>query len=305
VSSAPTSFAEDRKLIAVASFALSSSGTTSTSTARSPPPSPNNSSRESTRHRLRFRPHGFRRRLRCPPLWRSGLRLPRRPLRPQAHLSRDHALDGSRTVSVGLLPSYSRIGITSAHPSGCASPDAGPRRRWRYGGAAIYVAEQVPPIAAVTTPVGSSHRHARPPALACRGPRCRLWTGPASTSGVGASPFLSVVLLAVSLWMRLSCPSRAAFLKAKTDGQLTRAPLREVFGKKEHFSKVAVAMGGIVIARRWCGTPRSSTPCISSPVLARRFRHRHPAPRLRSAPASPFYVVFGSLSDRIGRKPSC
>jgi len=77
------------------------------------------------------------------------------------------------------------------------------------------------------------------------------------------------------------------------------------FGKKEHFSKVAVAMGGIVIGQAVVWYTAQFYPCIPSPVL--RVDSVTVTLLLGCALllASPFYVVFGSLSDRIEENRSC
>jgi len=215
-------------------------------------------------------------------------------------------LMGLATVSVGLLPSYSRIGITAPILLVVLRLMQGLAVGGEYGGAAIYVAEQVPTNRRgyYTSWIQATATLGLLLSLAVV-LGCRLWTGPAFDVWGWRIPFLfSVVLLAVSLWMRLSMPESRAFLKAKTDGQLTRAPLREVFGKKEHFSKVAVAMGGIVIGQAvvWY-----TAQFYSLYFLSQSLRVDSVTVTLLLGCAlllaSPFYVVFGSLSDRIGRKP--
>jgi MFS family permease len=175
-----------------------------------------------------------------------------------------------------------------------------------YGGAAIYVAEHVATERRgyFTSWIQATATLGLLMSLAVV-LSCRLWTGPAFDIWGWRIPFLfSVILLGVSLWMRLSMPESRAFLKAKEEGKLCSAPLREVFGQKENLQKVAVALFGVVIGQAviWY-----TAQFYVLYFLTQSLRVDSVTVNLLLGGAllvaSPFYVVFGSLSDRIGRKP--
>jgi MFS family permease len=213
---------------------------------------------------------------------------------------------GLATLSVGMLPTYARIGITAPILLVVFRLLQGLALGGEYGGAAIYVAEHVP-----TNRRGYYTSWIQATAtlglLLSLGVvlSCRLLTGPAFDLWGWRIPFLfSVILLGVSLWIRLSMGESRAFLKAKEEGKLTRAPLREVFGEKENLGKVLVALGGVVIGQAviWY-----TAQFYALYFLTQSLRVDPVTVNLLLGAAlllaSPFYVVFGSLSDRIGRKP--
>jgi MFS family permease len=95
-----------------------------------------------------------------------------------------------------------------------------------------------------------------------------------------------------------------AFLHAKSQGKLSRAPLQEVFGKKENLQKVLVAFGGMVTGMTavWY-----TAQIYALFFLTQSLRVDSMTANLLVGAAlvlgSPFYILFGWLSDRIGRKP--
>jgi MFS family permease len=134
---------------------------------------------------------------------------------------------------------------------------------------------------------------------------CRFATGSAFGVWGWRIPFwFSSVLLVVSLWIRMSMTESRAFLQAKTEGKLSRAPLGEVFGKKENRRKLLVAFGGLVTGMTvvWY-----TAQFYSLFFLTQSLRVDPTTANLLLGAAllfgSPFYVVFGWLSDRVGRKP--
>lgn len=213
---------------------------------------------------------------------------------------------GLATVSVGILPNYARIGIAAPILLVVCRLLQGLAVGGEYGGAAIYVAEQVSTARRgyytswVQTTATLGLLMSLAVVLACR-----MWTGPAFDVWGWRIPFLlSVILLGVSLWIRLSMPESRAFLKAKDEGKLTRTPLREVFTQKENLRKVAIAMFGIVIGQAviWY-TAQFYVLYFLTQSLRVDFVTVNLLQGTALLLASPFYVVFGRLSDRIGRKP--
>jgi MFS family permease len=215
-------------------------------------------------------------------------------------------LMGLTTLTVGLLPGYSRIGI--AAPSLLISLRLlqGLALGGEYGGAAVYVAEQAPAdqrgyytswIQATAT-LGVLLSLV---VTLC----CRLATKSGFDVWGWRIPFwFSSVLLGVSLWIRLSMKESRAFLHAKSQGKLSRAPLQEVFGKKENLRKLLVAFGGMVTGMTavWY-----TAQFYALFFLIQSLRVDSMTANLLVGAAlvlgSPFYILFGWLSDRVGRKP--
>lgn len=157
-------------------------------------------------------------------------------------------LMGLATLSVGLLPGYSAIGIAAPILLVSLRLMQGLALGGEYGGAAVYVAEQSPAeergyytswiqatatlglLLSLTVTLG-----------------CRLATRNAFDIWGWRIPFwFSVVMLVVSLWIRISMKESRAYMHAKIQGKLSRAPLGEVFGKKENLRKLLVALAGTV-----------------------------------------------------------
>ena len=215
-------------------------------------------------------------------------------------------LMGLTTLTVGLLPGYSRIGIAAPILLISLRLLQGLALGGEYGGAAVYVAEQAPAdqrgyytswIQATAT-LGVLLSLV---VTLC----CRLATKSAFDVWGWRIPFwLSSVLLGVSLWIRLSMKESRTFLHAKSQGKLSRAPLQEVFGKKENLRKLLVAFGGMVTGMTavWY-----TAQFYALFFLIQSLRVDSMTANLLVGAAlvlgSPFYILFGWLSDRVGRKP--
>lgn len=215
-------------------------------------------------------------------------------------------LMGLATLMVGLLPGYSRIGIASPILLVSLRLLQGLALGGEYGGAAVYVAESAPADQRgyytswiqTTSTLGFLLSLT---VILC----CRFVTGAAFDTWGWRIPFwFSVVMLVISLWIRISMKESRAYLHAKTQGKLSRAPLREVFGKKENVGKLFVALGGMVAGMTvvWY-----TAQFYVLYFLTQSLRVDPVAANLLLGGAllmgSPFYVLCGRLSDRIGRKP--
>jgi MFS family permease len=214
-------------------------------------------------------------------------------------------LMGLATVLVGILPGYARIGITAPIALISLRLLQALAVGGEYGGAAVYIAEQAPAqkrgyyTGCIQTTATLGLLLSVVVVLLCR-----KATGDGFETWGWRIPFcFSVVVLAISMWMRLSMKESPVYLQAKLKGKLSRAPLREVFGSKENVRKLLVALGGLVVG--------STVLWYTGQVYALYFLTQS----LRLDPltanvlvgsalllASPFFVFFGWLSDRIGRK---
>jgi MFS family permease len=118
-------------------------------------------------------------------------------------------------------------------------------------------------------------------------------------------PFLvSIIMLAISVYIRLSMNESPAFVKMKAEGKTSKAPLTEAFGQWKNLKIVILALFGLVAGQ--------AVVWYSGQFYALFFLTQ--ALKVDGATANimvaisliigtPFFVIFGTLSDKIGRKP--
>ncbi|HET9458816.1 MAG TPA: MFS transporter [Sphingomicrobium sp.] len=217
------------------------------------------------------------------------------------------SLMGGATFLIGLLPTYETAGILSPILLILLRILQGIALGGEYGGAAIYVAEHAPNSKRgemtgwiqITASIGLIAGLLVILAT-------RTATGEAAFLAWGwRIPFLiSVVLLAVSIWLRFKLSESPAFAKLKEEGEVSTKPLREAFARWDNLKRVLLAFFGIMCAQ---GAVWYLTFFYVQVFLTRSLGVPEPtkdalvlAVTLVSAP---LYVVFGWLSDRIGRKP--
>jgi MFS family permease len=216
-------------------------------------------------------------------------------------------LMGTATVLIGLLPTYETAGIVSPILLIVLRILQGIALGGEYGGAAIYVAEHAPDDRRGAT-TGWIQITASLGLIA----GLLVILGTRSLTGEQAFlqwgwrvPFLvSVILLIISVWLRFKLSESPAFAKLKEAGEVTTAPLRESFARWDNLKRVLVAFFGIMCAQgavwylsffyvqvfltRSLGVPDATKDAL---VLA------------MTVLSAPLYVIFGWLSDRVGRKP--
>jgi MFS family permease len=217
------------------------------------------------------------------------------------------SLMGGATFLIGLLPTYATAGALAATLLIILRIVQGIALGGEYGGAAIYVAEYAPnnKRGASTGWIQSS---------ASFGLLAALLVIVATRSAIGEEaftawgwriPFLvSVVLLAISVWMRAKLAESPQFAKLREEGELSTRPLREAFGNKRNLKRVLIAFFGIMCAQGavWYFTffymqvfleKSLGVPAATKDLLL----------IVMTVVSAPLYVYFGWLSDRIGRKP--
>ncbi|SJZ69362.1 Predicted arabinose efflux permease, MFS family [Enhydrobacter aerosaccus] len=216
-------------------------------------------------------------------------------------------LMGLSTFVVGLLPGYGTIGFAAPVLFIACRLVQGLALGGEYGGAATYVAEHAP--------------HGR------RG-YYTSWIQTTATAGLFLSllvilvlrinlspaqfadwgwrvPFLvSILLLGVSIWIRLQLEESPAFKRIKEEGRHSKTPLREAFGRWENAKVALVALlggtaGQAVVwytgqfyALFFLTQTLKLNPTTANIVIA-----------VALAIGTPFFIFFGWLSDKIGRKP--
>ncbi|MEW5684709.1 MAG: MFS transporter [Pseudomonadota bacterium] len=216
-------------------------------------------------------------------------------------------LMGGATVAIGLLPSYTQAGLIGPALLILMRIIQGFALGGEYGGAAIYVAEHAPSNGRgwATSWIQTSAAFGLFGALIVI-LLTRLAVGNEAFDAWGwRIPFLlSGVLLAISIWMRLKLTESPEFAKLKAEGNETKAPFAEAFGRWPNLKLVLIALGGIMFAQGavWY------TAFFYVQTFIERFL-KVPPETLTTlmlsavAASAPLYIFFGWMSDRIGRKP--
>jgi MFS family permease len=214
---------------------------------------------------------------------------------------------GLSTFIVGLLPSYASIGVAAPVILIGLRLLQGLALGGEYGGAATYVAEHSPhgKRGAYTSWIQTTATLGLfLSLLVILG--VRTWLGEADFAAWGwRIPFLvSVFLLAISVWIRLSMNESPAFKKMKEEGKTSKAPLTESFGQWKNLKIVILALVGLTAGQAvvWYSGQFYSLFFLTA-VLKVDGATANILVGVALLLGTPFFLVFGSLSDRIGRKP--
>jgi MFS family permease len=215
-------------------------------------------------------------------------------------------LMGLSTFVVGVLPSYATIGVLAPIILITLRLIQGLALGGEYGGAATYVAEHAPQgkrgyfTSYIQTTATLGLFLSLLVILACR-----TALGPAFDEWGWRIPFLlSIVLLGISVWIRLQLSESPVFQKMKDEGKASRAPITESFFRWQNLKIVLIALFGGVVGQAvvwYTGQfyalffllqTLKVDPTTSNLLIAGAL-----------AVGTPFFLIFGALSDRIGRKP--
>jgi MFS family permease len=222
-------------------------------------------------------------------------------------------LMGVGTFFIGLLPSYASIGIAAPVILICLRLAQGLALGGEYGGAATYVAEHAPPgrrgyytswiqttatlglfmalllVLGIRTSMGEASFVSKADVF---------WGG-------WRIPFLlSAVLLGVSIWIRLRLNESPLFQRMKNEGKASKRPLSEAFGQWSNAKIAIFALFGATAGEAviWYGgqfyalfflTQTLKVPAVNAQIMI----------AIALLLGTPFFIVFGILSDKIGRKP--
>ncbi|TKC02118.1 MFS transporter [Pedobacter cryotolerans] len=215
-------------------------------------------------------------------------------------------LMGGSTFLIGLIPSYSSIGYAAPILVLILRLVQGLALGGEYGGAATYVAEHAP-----------------------KGKRgfFTSWIQTTATLGlflslgiivlakniIGAEAFadwgwripflLSIVLVGVSIYIRLKMHESPMFTKLKTEGNISKNPLKESFNKKGNFKMVLIALFGATMGQGviWY-TGQFYAQSFIENTCKIDFNDSRYILLWGIAFATPFFVIFGAWSDKVGRK---
>ena len=216
-------------------------------------------------------------------------------------------LMGVGTFFIGLLPGYNTWGIAAPVVLIALRLVQGLALGGEYGGAATYVAEHAPrnQRGYYTSWIQTT---------ATLGLFLALLLILGIRTGMGEESFgdwgwripflLSGILLIVSIWIRLSLNESPVFQKMKEEGKTSKRPLTEAFGEWANAKIAILALLGATAGEAvvWYGgqfyalfflTQTLKVPGVTAQILI----------VVALTLGTPFFIVFGWLSDRIGRKP--
>ena len=214
---------------------------------------------------------------------------------------------GLSTFCVGLLPTYKQIGIAAPIILVALRLLQGLALGGEYGGAATYVAEHAPnnrrglytSFIQTTATLGLFAA-----LLIVIGLRTSMGETTFADWGWRLPFLLSILLLAVSVWIRLQLSESPIFQKMKDEGTTSKAPLTEAFARWGNAKWVIIALFGAVAGE---GVVWYTGQFYALFFLEKTIKVDGATTNILIAIAlliaTPAFVFFGWLSDKIGRKP--
>ncbi|RJG06166.1 MFS transporter [Noviherbaspirillum cavernae] len=214
---------------------------------------------------------------------------------------------GLSTFLVGLLPNYASIGIAAPIILITLRILQGLALGGEYGGAATYVAEHAPhgKRGAFTSWIQTTATLGLfLSLLVILGTRTAMGEEAFGAWGWRIPFLVSVFLLAISVWIRLSMNESPAFAKMKAEGKTSKAPLTEAFGQWKNLKIVILALVGLTAGQAVVWYTGQFYALF---FLQQTLKVDGSTANLLIAASlvigTPFFIVFGTLSDKIGRKP--
>lgn len=214
---------------------------------------------------------------------------------------------GASTFIVGLLPNYASIGIAAPIILIILRILQGLALGGEYGGAATYVAEHAPhdKRGAFTAWIQTTATMGLfMSLLVILGTRTAIGEAAFADWGWRIPFLLSIFMLGISVWIRLSMAESPAFLKMKSEGKGSKAPLTEAFGQWKNLKIVILALIGLTAGQAVVWYTGQFYALF---FLTQTLKVDGPTANILIAAslllATPFFVIFGTLSDKIGRKP--
>ncbi|WP_424301128.1 MFS transporter [Castellaniella sp.] len=214
---------------------------------------------------------------------------------------------GLSTFLVGVLPASTSIGIAAPMILLLLRLLQGLALGGEYGGAAVYVAEHAPNHrrgfftswiqTTATTGMFLS-------LVVVLGTRATLGQEAFESWGWRVPFLISVLLLVISVWIRLRLHESPAFTRMKSEGRVSRAPIKEAFGQWRNLRLILLALIGLTAGQAvvWY-TGQFYALYFLTESLRVDANLANILVALSLLLACPFFLVFGALSDRIGRKP--
>ena len=216
-------------------------------------------------------------------------------------------LMGLSTFVVGLLPSYAAIGVAAPIILIAMRLLQGLALGGEYGGAATYVAEHAPPgkrgfytsFIQITATAGLLLS-----LLVILGVRTVVGEEAFKDWGWRIPFLVSILLLGVSLWIRLRLAESPAFARMKAEGKGSKTPLKDSFGRWPNLKLVLLALVGLTAGQAVVWYTGQFYALF---FLEKTLKVDGPLANILIAIslllATPFFVFWGWLSDKVGRKP--
>jgi len=224
---------------------------------------------------------------------------------------------GLSTALIGVLPTYAQIGLWAPLILVLLRLAQGLALGGEYGGAATYVAEHAPAgkRGAYTSWIQTTATIGLFLSLAVIAPLRLALSGPAHPGVVGGPsvfeawgwriPFLvSVLLLAISVYIRLKLEESPIFAEMKAEGKGSKAPLTDSFATWKNAKVVLMSLFGATMGQGvvwYCG--QFYALYFLTTTLKLDFITGYVLIAIALLLATPGFVLMGKLSDRIGRKP--
>ncbi len=216
-------------------------------------------------------------------------------------------LMGLSTFVVGLLPPYAVIGIAAPIILVLMRLIQGLALGGEYGGAATYVAEHAPhgkrgfytSFIQITATAGLVLS-----LLVILSVRYTVGEEAFAAWGWRIPFLVSILLLGVSLWIRLKLAESPSFKKMKAEGKGSKTPLKDSFGKWPNLKIVLIALLGLTAGQAviWY-TGQFYALFFLERVMKVDATLVYVLLTIALLAASPFFIFWGWLSDKVGRKP--
>ncbi len=214
---------------------------------------------------------------------------------------------GLATFLIGLLPNYQAIGVAAPILLIALRLAQGLAVGGEYGGAAVYVAEHAPAnrrgefTAWIQTTGTLAFLMSL---LVILGTRTAIGEAAFAQWGWRIPFLLSIILLVISVWIRLAMQESPVFAKMKAAGHSSKAPLAEAFGDWANVKRMLVVLFGVMAG---VSTVWYAAQFYALLFLTQTLKVDGPTANLLVCIAlllaTPLYLLFGTLSDRVGRKP--
>jgi MFS family permease len=213
---------------------------------------------------------------------------------------------GLSTALIGFLPTYAQVGLLAPALLVALRLIQGLALGGEYGGAATYVAEHVPDDRRgyYTSFIQTTATLGFFLSLGVIG-GARVTFGPDRFKAFGwRVPFvLSILLVGISLYIRLKLAESPLFAKLKSEGRVSKNPLKESFGNPRNLRYVLLALFGATAGQGvvWYTGQFYALTFLQKP-LNLDWRVAYALVAVALAIGTPMFVFFGKLSDRVGRK---
>lgn len=215
-------------------------------------------------------------------------------------------LMGGSTFAIGLIPGYETIGIAAPIIVLILRLAQGLAVGGEYGGAATYVAEHAPAakrgfytsFIQTTATLGLFLS-----LCVIVGVRQSMDSATFADWGWRIPFVLSALLVGISIYIRLRMQESPLFTKLKAEGKTSKNPIKESFGRKENLKMVLIALFGVTAGQGvvWYTSQYYALSFIQKTCNV-EFVQSNYIIATSLIIATPLFIYFGWLSDRVGRK---